>query len=106
MRAWLGRFSVCIIGVSGTGSIVAEQLARLGVGEIILIDFNKLEKRNLNRILNATLAHVGMQKVEIFADAIRRYRADCDVIAVPRSIATREAIMAASEADILIFSRR
>lgn len=101
MRAWLGRLSVCIIGVSGTGSIVAEQLARLGVGEIILIDFDKIEKGNLNRILNATLADIGMHKVEIFADAIRRYRADCDVITVPRSIATREAIMGASEADIL-----
>jgi hypothetical protein len=28
MRAWLWRLSVCVIGVSGTGSIVAEQLAR------------------------------------------------------------------------------
>ena len=45
MRAWLGRVSVCVIGVSGTGSIVAEQLARLGIGEIILIDFDRLEER-------------------------------------------------------------
>ena len=59
MRAWLGRMSVCVIGVSGTGSIVAEQLARLGVGEIILIDFDKLEERNLNRILNSSLADIG-----------------------------------------------
>ena len=58
MRASLGRLSVCIIGVSGTGSIVAEQLARLGVGEIILIDFDKIEERNLNRILNATRADI------------------------------------------------
>jgi proteasome lid subunit RPN8/RPN11 len=42
MRTWLGRMSVCVIGASGTGSIVAEQLARLGVGEIILTDFDKL----------------------------------------------------------------
>jgi proteasome lid subunit RPN8/RPN11 len=104
MRAWLQRLSVCVIGVSGTGSIVAEQLARLGVGEIILIDFDKLEERNLNRILNATLADIGAYKVEIFAGAIRRYHTDCDVIAVPRSVATREAIMAASEADILVSS--
>jgi tRNA A37 threonylcarbamoyladenosine dehydratase len=101
MRASLGHLSVCIIGVSGTGSMVAEQLARLGVGEIILIDFDKIEERNLNRILNATLANIGSLKVEIFADAIRCYRSDGEVISVPRSIATREAVLAASEADIL-----
>ena len=78
MRAWLGRISVCVIGVSGTGSIVAEQLARLGVGEIILIDFDKVEERNLNRILNSSLADIGVLKVEMFAAAIRRYRPDCE----------------------------
>jgi hypothetical protein len=101
MRASLARLSVCVIGVSGTGSVVAEQLARLGVGEIILIDFDKLEERNLNRILNSSLADIDAYKVEMFADAIRRYRRDCDVVPIPRSVATREAILAASEADIL-----
>ncbi len=101
MRAWLGRMSVCVIGVSGTGSIVAEQLARLGVGEIILIDFDKLEERNLNRILNTSLTDIGTYKVEMFAAAIRRYRPDCEVLPSPRSIATPEAIWAASEADTL-----
>jgi hypothetical protein len=37
----------------------------------------------------------------MFADAIRCYRSDGEVITVPRSIATREAVLAASEADIL-----
>jgi hypothetical protein len=101
MRAWLARISVCVIGVSGTGSIVAEQLARLGVGEIILIDFDKLEDRNLNRILNSSLAAIGSYKAQMFADAIRLYRPDCEVVALPRSIATPEAILAACEADVL-----
>jgi proteasome lid subunit RPN8/RPN11 len=101
MRARLGRMSVCIIGVSGTGSIVAEQLARLGVGEIILIDFDKVEGRNLNRILNSSLADIDAYKVEMFAGAIRRYRSDCDVIPLASSISTREAVLAACEADVL-----
>lgn len=101
MRGWLARMSACVIGVSGTGSIVAEQLARLGVGEIILIDFDKLEERNLNRILNSTIAELGLEKVEMFAGAIRRYRPDCGVVPVTQSVATREAVLAACQADFL-----
>ena len=101
MRAWLGRLSVCVIGVSGTGSIVAEQLARLGIGEIVLIDFDRLEDRNLNRILNSSTEELGSFKVEIFANAIRRYRKDCDVIPIPTSIATHDAVLAAGDADVL-----
>jgi hypothetical protein len=104
MTEWLRRLSVCVIGVSGTGSIVAEQLARLGFGEIIVIDFDKIESRNLNRILNATLADAkaGRLKVEMFASAVKLCRKDCDVRCVPESIATRDAVLAACEADILL----
>jgi hypothetical protein len=103
MTAWLGRLSACVIGVSGTGSIVAEQLARLGFGEIILIDFDRIEGRNLNRILNSTVADAEARrlKVEMFAETIRRYRPQCEVIQVPHAVTTRGAVLAASEADVL-----
>jgi proteasome lid subunit RPN8/RPN11 len=104
MRRLLGRLSACVVGVSGTGSIVAEQLARLGFGEIILVDFDRIEFRNLDRILNATTADAaeGKLKVEMFKDAIRRYSPDCQVHAVPDSITTRDAVQAACEADVLL----
>jgi hypothetical protein len=103
MTSWLSRLSACVIGVSGTGSIVAEQLARLGFGEIILIDFDRVEARNLNRILNSTRvdAEAAILKVVMFAKAIRRYRPDCEVIEIPLSVGAREAVLAASEADLL-----
>jgi hypothetical protein len=100
MTEWLRRLSVCVIGVSGTGSIVAEQLARLGVGELNLIDFDCIEARNLNRILNASLADCGRLKVDVFADSIRRHNPECHVVTVPHALGTREAVLAASEADL------
>lgn len=42
-RDELARLSACVIGVSGTGSVVAEQVARLGFGQVQLIDFDKVE---------------------------------------------------------------
>lgn len=103
MTQELGRLSACVIGVSGTGSIVAEQAARLGFGKVILIDHDKLEPRNLNRILNSTLAGAASSssKVQAFAEAIEGYRGLGVAVPVSRAIGTREAVLAASESDVL-----
>lgn len=103
MTEELGRLTASIIGVSGTGSILAEQAARLGFGRIVMIDFDRVEPRNLNRVLNATMrdAESRTLKVEMFAAAIRSYRADDVPVPVAASVATREAVLAASVADIL-----
>jgi len=45
---------VGIIGLGGAGSLINEWLARLGVGEIVAVDFDKVEASNLSRIVGAT----------------------------------------------------
>ena len=103
MTDWLSRLSVCVIGVSGTGSVVAEQLGRLGFGEIVLIDFDRIEHRNLNRILNSTVADAEAceLKVEMFRKAVKLYRPGTVTITVDKSIMSREAVLAACEADVM-----
>jgi molybdopterin/thiamine biosynthesis adenylyltransferase len=44
---------VGVIGMGGVGSLVSEWLARLGVGEIIAIDYDKLEPSNQSRVMGA-----------------------------------------------------
>lgn len=99
----LKHLTACIVGVSGTGSIVVEQLARLGFGRLILIDFDDIEFKNLNRIINATLedARHGIAKVERFASVIPLYREDIEVLTLKGSIVSREAIELAGQADVL-----
>lgn len=103
MTGELIRLTAAVIGVSGTGSIVAEQAARLGFGRVVLIDFDRIEPRNLNRILNATAQDAAERalKVESFAHAIRLHRGDDVAVPVAASVATREAVLAVSAADIL-----
>lgn len=102
-RREISRLCAAVIGVSGTGAIVAEQLARLGFGTVILIDFDKVLPRNLDRILNATLkdAELGRLKVEVLAEAITLYRGTGVAVPVPASITTRDAVLWASQADFL-----
>ncbi|MHB1407736.1 MAG: HesA/MoeB/ThiF family protein [Desulfitobacteriaceae bacterium] len=56
--------TVAVIGCGGLGGYIAEELARLGVGHLILIDGDKVEASNLNRQLFATEKAVGTPKVE------------------------------------------
>lgn len=99
----LGRLSAGIVGASGTGSILAEQAARMGFGEIVLIDFDIVEHKNLNRILNSTIDDADQLtlKVDMLKNAIKKYRPDCLVHSVPRSIADRKAVLEAARCDVL-----
>ncbi len=78
-------------------------MARLGIGRLILIDFDEIEFKNLNRIVNSTIedARNSVTKVASIADALTTYRDDIEVIAIKASLSTREAITLAGMADVL-----
>lgn len=69
---FLSNMTIGIVGCSGTGSPVIEQLTRLGVGKLVLIDPDNIEQKNLNRIINATMddAKASLSKVEMLSSAI------------------------------------
>lgn len=70
-QAVLGKLRVGVVGLGGTGSIVAQQLAHLGVGRFVLIDHDEVDTTNLNRLLGATAQDVGLPKVQVAERAIR-----------------------------------
>lgn len=61
----LGDLSIGIVGCGGTGSVVAEQLVRIGVRHVILIDPDYLSESNLTRVYGSTASDVGKPKVRI-----------------------------------------
>ncbi len=62
---------VGIAGLGGLGSAVAVALARIGVGRLILADFDVVEPSNLNR-QQYFIEQIGLAKTEALADNIRR----------------------------------
>ena len=69
----LSQFKIAVVGCSGTGSPIIEQLVRLGVGELVLVDPDIMEFKNLNRIINSKLsdAEKGKSKVQIISEVIK-----------------------------------
>lgn len=68
----LKKLRVTIVGCGGTGSAVAMLLARLGVGQIALIDNDIVDQTNLNRLHGARQADADAMfpKVQVVARAI------------------------------------
>lgn len=56
---------VTIVGLGGVGGYVAIMLARAGVSNFTLIDFDKVEESNINRQYVATIDTVGRYKTEV-----------------------------------------
>lgn len=74
----LRRSSVGIAGVGGLGSNAAIALARAGIGRLVLVDFDKVEKKNLDRQYYF-LDQVGKIKIEALKDSIRRINPEVTV---------------------------
>jgi hypothetical protein len=99
--ALLRRLTVAVVGCSGTGSPVIEQLFRLGVGRLILIEPDVVNEENLNRILHATRADIGRLKVDVIADALERVGLGTAVVRIPRYISDREVVETIAECDFV-----
>jgi len=100
----LRQLSIAIIGCSGTGSIVAEQLARLGVGRLVLVDPDVVEEKNLNRILNAGKedAYLAQPKAHVIARAIAKMGLNEEVLPIVANLVSVEVVQLVAESDIVI----
>lgn len=98
----LRSMSIAVVGCSGTGSFVAEQLARLGVGRLVLVDPDVAEEKNLNRIVNCGKedVYLARSKVQVLASAIARMGLDQEVIVLQKNLLTPEAVTAVAECDL------
>jgi molybdopterin/thiamine biosynthesis adenylyltransferase len=90
---------VAVIGCGGLGGYVIEELARLGVGEIVAIDPDVFEEHNLNRQILSTPATLGRAKVE--AAALRVAEVNPAVLLTP----VRDAFTPENGAALLSGSR-
>jgi hypothetical protein len=101
--ARLARLRIGVVGCSGTGCFVVEQLARLGIGSLVLVDPDHVEERNLNRILGATRAdaHAHRLKVEVMARSIAAMDLGTTVVQLPHRVQVARAPLALAECDIV-----
>ena len=68
----LARLRVGVVGVGSVGCMVAETLARMGIENLVLVDPDRVETHNLDRLLYAGEADIGEYKVNIAVRNLKR----------------------------------
>ena len=91
----LSHAKVAVFGLGGVGSFVCEGLARSGLGNFVLVDFDKVDESNINRQLIATEDTLGKYKVDVMSERILKINPDADVEV------HKEFYMADSKTDII-----
>jgi molybdopterin/thiamine biosynthesis adenylyltransferase len=69
-QAAISRLHVAIVGLGGTGSVIAQQLALLGVRRITLVDPDLVDETSLNRLVGASARDISLPKVTVAERAL------------------------------------
>jgi tRNA A37 threonylcarbamoyladenosine dehydratase len=96
--------TVAVIGAGGTGSAAIATLARAGVGCIIVVDPDRIEESNLERLHGGTIEDVKKQrdKVVVARNHIREIDPSIKVVALVGSLPQKEIVDAILHADVVL----
>jgi len=99
----LRNMSAAVIGGSGTGSPTIEQLARLGIGRLVLVDPDYIEEKNVNRIINSSIkdAKRRVAKVDMLAKAVRKMGLGIKVEVYHKDISHPDVVRAIAGCDVV-----
>ena len=85
----IARFSnahVLVAGLGGVGAYAAEQLVRAGVGQLTIVDGDKVNPTNRNRQLPALISTTGRPKTEVMAERLLDINPDLKLIVIQEYI--------------------
>ena len=96
--------NVGVVGLGSLGSIAAEAFARMGVGSLTLIDSDRVEEHNLDRLLHSTKSRLGEKKIDVCAESLKEHATNASFVAYPvgMEIQNSAAYLAALDCDIIL----
>ncbi len=98
----LGATRVAVIGIGGLGSHVVQQLAYLGVTNLVLIDDDRIDASNLNRLVTATPGDIDTFKVETLRRFVITLHPGASVRVVREELRSVDAYAAIKGSDYLV----
>ena len=93
--------SVGIMGLGGLGSAVAVALARIGIGRMLLADFDLVEPTNLNR-QHYFIDQIGMAKTDALRDTLGRINPHLEIDVIDERLTAASIVKHFAGVDVLV----
>jgi len=100
----LRQARVAVVGLGGGGSHIVQQLAHIGVGEIIVIDPDRVENTNRHRLVGLTSIDIWLKrrKADVMHRLVRRIGTGSKCRRIPVRVPEPLAVEALKEADVIV----
>ena len=98
----LHRAKVCVVGVGGLGGYIVEILARIGVLQLTVVDYDVFEPNNLNRQLFSEEGLIGAYKADAAVARIGKVNSDVTVTAVKEKLTADNAAKILAGHDVVM----
>jgi bacteriocin biosynthesis cyclodehydratase domain-containing protein len=98
----LAEARVAVLGAGGLGSWSALALSCCGIGEMRLVDFDRVEMSNLNRQVLYAEAEIGKPKAQLAAKRLRAFNGSMRVDVLEQRLDSEDAVAAAIEGYDLV----
>ena len=93
---------VVVVGCGGLGGYILEELARIGIGNLVAVDPDVFEEHNVNLLLFSTLMTVGSPKVFAAAKRIAEINPAVKVIPIPAPYKPENATKLFDDTDVVV----
>ena len=98
----LSQKAVCIIGCGGLGGGVIENLARIGVGKLTVVDSDVFDVTNLNRQVLSNEKNIGKSKAAEAAEQMKLINSEVQITPVPAKLTEENCKKIISGHDLVI----
>lgn len=82
----LKNSKILLFGIGGVGGYVLESLARSGVENITIVDFDTVSESNLNRQIIALKTTIGKYKVDVAKERVNNINPNCNIQAIKEKL--------------------
>ena len=100
----LGQLKVGIVGLGSVGALAAEAMGRIGIRRLVLIDMDRVEHHNLDRLIHGGSRDVGRYKVHLAAKHLEQAASQPfhELLALPISLRDSKAYRTLADCDVIL----